>query len=134
MNKIAEALKSKKIRPTMTRLAVAEIFFESFDHPSAEDLLLKIQKKFSYISRATVYNTLELLAKKGLAKKRAIKSGRFIYDPVISPHHHFVDKISGKIYDIPWDKAKLPEKISIPGFETEDYYLVIIGKKLKEEK
>ena len=133
MSKTAELLKTKKIRPTLTRLAIGEIFFKSFDHPSAEELVLKIKKVSPYISRATIYNTLELFVKKGLAVRRALKTGGSIYDPVVSKHHHFVDRTSGKIYDIPWELAKLPQKINLPGFEVEDYYLVITGKKIRRK-
>ncbi len=131
MHETAQILRDKKIRPTLTRLAVGEVFFKSFDHPSAEDMVSKLKKVSPCISRATVYNTLELFVKKGLASKRALKAGGVIYDPVVSPHHHFLDKESGKIYDIPWDLAKLPGKIDLPGFEVEDYYLVITGKKTR---
>lgn len=131
VQKTTKLLENKKIRPTLTRLAIGDIFFKSFDHPSAEDMVLKVKKVFPSISRATIYNTLELFAKKGLAKKMAIKAGAAVYDPFVYRHHHFLDKNSGKIYDIPWNSVKLPEKITLSGFEVEGYYLVMTGKKIR---
>jgi hypothetical protein len=42
-----------------------------------------------------------------------------------------VDARTGRVYDIPWEAVRLPEKLKLPGFEVEDFHLVIKGKKKK---
>jgi Fe2+ or Zn2+ uptake regulation protein len=129
MEKTAEILNAKGIRPTLHRLAVAKVLLPSRDHLSADAVWEKVRREFPAISRATVYNTLDLFAEKGLVLRRAIKDGVFAYDPVLQPHHHLVDEALGRIYDIPREAVKLPATITVPGFEVGEFYLVIKGRK-----
>ncbi len=129
MEKNAQLLKNGGIRPTLPRLAVAAKFFGNVNHPSAEEVWALVKAAYPGVSRATVYNTLELFAKKGLARRRALKGGRAVYDPVTERHHHLVDQATGRIYDIPWAAVRLPGNIALPDFEVEDYHLVILGRK-----
>lgn len=131
MDKHVELLKTGGIRPTLPRLAVAAKFFGNFNHPSAEEVWALVKAAYPGVSRATVYNTLELFTQKGLARRRALKGGRAVYDPVTERHHHLVDEDSGKVYDIPWESVRLPARLTLPGFEVEDFHLVIKGKKKK---
>ena len=131
MEKTALTLKSRGVRPTLHRLAVAGVLFPSRDHLSAEQVWEKVRAACPAISRATVYNTLDLFARKGLVLKRALRDGAFAYDPVLKPHHHLVEEETDKVYDIPWEAVKVPCEISVPGFEVSDFHLVIRGKRKK---
>lgn len=115
----------------MHRLAVAKVLLPSRDHLSAEEIWAKVKAKYPAISRATVYNTLDLFADKGLVRRRIIKQGTAVYDPVTEPHHHLVEEGTGRIYDIPWEQVKLPLRIAVPGFEVAEFHLVMKGKKKK---
>ena len=52
------------------------------------------------MSRATVYNTLDLLRRRGEIVELTIDSGRRRYDPDTSAHHHLVCRSCGKVVDI----------------------------------
>jgi len=123
------ALTSKGIRPTLHRLAVADVLLPSREHLSADELWARVKKGCPAISRATVYNTLELFAEKGLVLRLTLRDGACAYDPVLKPHHHLVDQATGRVYDIPWEAVRLPRSISVPGFEVSDFHLVIKGEK-----
>ena len=52
------------IQPTPQRLAVVEYILKTREHPAADEVLVKVKLECPTISRATVYNTLHLLAEK----------------------------------------------------------------------
>ncbi len=54
-------LKERNHRHTPERFAVLEEMYASDDHIDADELYLRMKQKGSRVSRATVYNTLDLL-------------------------------------------------------------------------
>jgi Fe2+ or Zn2+ uptake regulation protein len=117
------------IQPTPQRIAVVDFVFKTKAHPSADKILDGVREACPTISRATVYNTLNLLVEKGLLRTQILKEGTIIFDPNISRHHHFVDEDSGKVYDIPWEALKVTENKSLREFEIRDYQVVMRGRK-----
>jgi len=89
----------------------------------------KVKKAFPAISRATVYNTLDLFVKKSLVLRRSLDSGAAVYDPFTAPHHHLVDEATGHVYDIPWGEVRIKEKPSLKDFEVSEFYLVMRGRR-----
>ncbi len=131
MLKVSQVLQRAGIRPTLPRLAVAKAALSNFSHPSADTVWALVRGEYPAVSRATVYNTLDLFVKKGLLSRRDLGGGHAVYDPVPERHHHLVDARTGRVYDIPWEAVRLPEKLELPGFKVEDFHLVIKGKKRK---
>lgn len=125
----SQILKRAGIRSTLPRLAVAKASLANYGHPSADAVWALVRKEYPAVSRATVYNTLDLFVQKGLLNRRDLGGGHAVYDPVPERHHHLVDARTGKVYDIPWGAVRLPEKLRLKGFEVEDFQLVIRGKK-----
>jgi Fe2+ or Zn2+ uptake regulation protein len=115
MNDAIALLRRCDIQPTPQRLAVVNAVLKNGAHPSADDLLESVKKECPTISRATVYNTLNLLAKKGLLKTQVLREGTIVFDPNVSKHHHFIDEDSGRIYDIPWDSLQVEAKTTSTG-------------------
>lgn len=60
-NIFAAHMESKGLRKTPERFAILEEIYSRNDHFDAESLYVQILKKNYHVSRATVYNTLELL-------------------------------------------------------------------------
>jgi Fur family transcriptional regulator, iron response regulator len=129
MKDLITILRRCGIQPTPQRIAIVDFVFESKAHPSADTILDNVRKACPTISRATVYNTLNLLVEKGLLRAQILKEGTIIFDPNISRHHHFVDEESGKVYDIPWEALKVTENKSLREFEIRDYQVVMRGRK-----
>ena len=66
----------------------------------------------STASKATVYNTLGLFAKKGLVREVIVDPSKIFYDSNVSRHFHFFNTDTGMLTDIPVDAIhidKLPE-------------------------
>jgi Fe2+ or Zn2+ uptake regulation protein len=117
------------IQPTPQRMAVVNYILKTTTHPSADEVLDKVRKECPTLSRATVYNTLNLMVKKSLLKTQVLREGTVVFDPNIKRHHHFIDEVSGKIYDIPWDALKVTGENSLEDFEVKEFQVILRGRK-----
>jgi Fe2+ or Zn2+ uptake regulation protein len=81
------------------------------------------------ISRATVYNTLNLFAQKGLIRQFVLTEGSVVFDPMTIDHHHFIDEETGKIYDVPWHAVTVSDVNRLKGFDVRDYQVVMRGRR-----
>jgi Fur family transcriptional regulator, iron response regulator len=122
-------LRAKGIQPTPQRIAVAESLLGAKTHPSADQVWEAVQKVCPTVSRATVYNTLNLLVEKGLARAQVLREGTVVFDPHVEAHHHFIDEESGKIYDIPWESVKVSGQDKLSGYEIHEYQVILRGKR-----
>lgn len=85
----------------MTRYqkAILDIINQSYDHPTVDDLRIKMENAGFHPSRATVYNNVSALSDEGFIKRLNIgPATRF---DKIQKHDHLVCKECGKIKDIP---------------------------------
>lgn len=125
---ISEALRGNGIQPSAQRLAVAEYVLETKDHPSADQVWTKVRRRAPMISRATVYNTLNLLVEKGLLRQLVLAEGRIVFDPHVAPHHHFVDDETGAILDVPWEALDVHRVEALRGMDVREYQVVLRGR------
>jgi Fur family transcriptional regulator, iron response regulator len=131
---LAQRLKESGIQPSAQRLAVAEYVLETGEHPSADQVLERVQALVPMLSRATVYNTLNLFVEKGLLRQLVLAEGRVVFDPRLEAHHHFIDDDSGHIEDIPWSAVKVGDVSRLEGYQVTEYMVVMRGKKLGPRK
>lgn len=110
---IVQKLKSSGVTPTNQRVEIAQILFARPQHLSAEQVLTMVNSESgSTASKATIYNTLGLFAKKGLVKEVIVDPSKVFYDSNVSKHFHFFNTDTGELTDIPLDEInidKLPE-------------------------
>src|SRR5687768_1815311 len=116
-----EALRRHGIQPSAQRVAVGKYVLHTHDHPSAEQVFTRVKKGFPMLSRATVYNTLNLFVTKGLLRELVLAEGRVVFDPKVEPHHHFIDERTGAIEDIPWEAVKVSKVDRLPGYDVREY-------------
>ena len=126
---IHKRLRDHGIQPSSHRVAIAEYVLYTDEHPGADDVWARVQKALPVVSRATVYNTLNLFVEKGLLKQLVLAEGRVVFDPKTDKHHHFVDDATGEIHDVPWDAVKVTDTPKLPGFEITEYQVVLRGRK-----
>jgi Fur family iron response transcriptional regulator len=122
-------LEEHGIQPSAQRVAVAQYVLYTTEHPSADKVWASVQETFPMISRATVYNTLNLFVEKGLLRELHLAPDSVIFDPNIDRHHHFIDEETGRIYDIPWNQVEVNNAKPLPGFEVHDYQVVMRGRR-----
>jgi len=89
------------IRNTQQRRYVYEALMERRDHPTAQDIFMRVKAKVPSISLATVYNCLETLTESGLIKHVNLDRApsRYCQNPV--PHGHFFCNDCGAVTDVP---------------------------------
>ncbi len=81
-------LKEKGLKSTRQRDLIASEFLEMGEHVTAEELYREISKKYSDIGFTTVYRTLKLLNKSGLATERVFADNLIRYEPLSADDHH----------------------------------------------
>ncbi len=126
---LATALRSHDIQPSAQRLAVAEYVLRTEAHPSADQVWAKVKASLPMISRATVYNTLNLFVRKGLLRELILAEGKVVFDPNVEPHHHFIDEGTGAIHDVPWDALEVRRIESLKGVDVREYQVVLRGRR-----
>ena len=125
----AQILEQYGISPSAQRVAVARYVLHTDEHPSADQVWERVKRRFPQVSRATVYNTLNLFVRKGLLRQFAITEGRVVFDPKTEDHHHFIDQEDGTIHDVPWDAVQVSNVTDLPGYDVQEYQVVMRGKK-----
>jgi Fur family iron response transcriptional regulator len=129
-----EALEEHGIQPSAQRVAVADYVLYTSDHPSADQVWAAVKRSFPMLSRATVYNTLNLFTEKGLLRELVLSEGKVVFDPKLEPHHHFLDEDTGEIVDVPWNALDVRRVHQLNGFDVREYQVVMRGKKTRSPK
>ncbi len=129
MDRDIRSLKAHGIQPSAQRLAVARYVLHTSQHPSADEVFSRVRRGLPTLSRATVYNTLNLFVGRGLILQHSLKEGHVVFDPNLSRHHHLIDADSGEIHDLPWDAFEVSGVERIEGFDVEDFQLVLRGRR-----
>jgi Fur family iron response transcriptional regulator len=99
-NEVIALLKQHGITPTRQRLEIAQHLFQKQQHLSAERILDSVNALGHQVSRATVYNTMGLFARKGLVREVLIDRERVFYDSNSLPHHHIYNVDTGELSDV----------------------------------
>lgn len=134
---LKQSLESAGLRYTRQRRAVYETLATARDHPTAEDVFLRVRRTEPRISLATVYKTLDALESIGLAGR--ISAGgdqpdRFDGRP--DPHYHIRCLATGQVADLPvaFDPdllrhlgADLDGWLRQAGFQVTGYRLELLG-------
>jgi Fe2+ or Zn2+ uptake regulation protein len=123
-----DRLKAQGIPPTAQRVAVADYVLKTTEHPSADLVWQRVRERFPLISRATVYNTLNLFVENGLLRSWVLAEGRLVFDPMLERHHHFVDEATGVIHDVPWEALEVRRVKELDGFDVSEFQVVLRGK------
>jgi len=106
MEERSARLRKLGLIPTIQRLAVLEYLDNTDKHPTAEKVYASIREKLPTISRATVYNTLDLLTKSQAILRLTIDPTAARYDAADAPHPHFFCRICQRVYDIELPQAR----------------------------
>jgi len=114
------------VRPTAQRLRIAALLMERPQHLSAEQVLAGLRSLGMRVSKATIYNTLNLFAASGLIRQLSVGDDRSWFDSNTEAHYHFHDAESGALTDVALRDVqfqRLPEPPA--GMEVEGIDLVI---------
>lgn len=125
-------LKDRGINPSAQRVAIARYVLHTEAHPSADEVWTRVKDHFPMVSRATVYNTLNLFVEKGLLRQLVLTEGRVVFDPKTDDHHHLIDEDTGQIHDVPWGAVEVSQISKLKGFEVREYQVVMRGRRTRK--
>lgn len=121
-----QRLRQHGIQPTSQRLKVATLLLSVRQHLTAEQLLIALNVRGARVSKATLYNTLNLFAARGLVRQLSVDGSRMWFDSNVAPHYHFQDTASGNLTDVAVDDVAFSRLPSVPdGMEVERIEVVI---------
>lgn len=123
---MAHKLRASGITPTRPRVQIAQVLFERCEHISADQLLTAVNARAGRVSKATVYNTLNLFARKKLVREVLVDPQRVFYDPNTTPHHHFYNVDTGEISDIEADHVAFAQLPALPQGMVSDGVDVVV--------
>jgi len=123
---IAAVLNEAGISPTAQRVEIAGILLERPQHLSADQVIAQLTARGVAVSKATVYNTLGLLAERGLVREVTVDATKVFYDSNTSPHHHFFNVDDGTLTDFASAEVSIERlPLAPPGTATERVDVVI---------
>jgi Fur family ferric uptake transcriptional regulator len=85
---LTEYLREKKLRPTRERFLLLDEIMRTSGHFDADELFATLNSKNLKASRATVYNTLDLLVECGLISKYRFDEGHSRYEKAFGKPRH----------------------------------------------
>jgi Fur family iron response transcriptional regulator len=123
---VARRLESRGVTRTPQRIEIGQVLFARPQHLSADRILETLRGMGSTVSKATVYNTLNLFAQKGLVRIVTVDPTRLYYDSTTSDHHHFYHTDTGELIDIPAEEVEVSRLPQLPaGTVAEGVHVVV---------
>ncbi len=124
-------LRDHSLPVTSQRERVAEVVLDSIGHLSVEDIEQQLRQKGLRIGKATVYRTLDILARSGMISERDFGEGFRRYERVPGhPHHeHLICMHCGKVVEFTNDKLEKMKSVIAEeyGFTHHHHRLDIYG-------
>ena len=123
---VEQKLRTHGVKPTPQRIEIAMLLLTRPRHMSADQILNDLRAAGSQVSKATVYNTLNLFSRKGIVREVAVDPKHLVYDSTIDVHHHFFNVDTGELIDIDSDALEIKGLPKLPeGTLAESVELIV---------
>ena len=130
-SKFSEFLESNNNRKTHERFAILEEIYTNQNHFDAETLYVQMKKSEYRVSRATVYNTIDVLLECNLIKKHNFGQNVSFFEKTygIKAHHHIICTQCKAVeeFEDPQNNDACNNISSSKNFKLEDISLNLFG-------
>jgi Fur family ferric uptake transcriptional regulator len=94
-------LKERNQRQTPERFMVLEEIYTADGHFDADDIFFRMKEAGTRVSRATVYNTLDLLVECGLVQRQQFGKSQYYYERAYAyqQHDHIICRDCGHVLE-----------------------------------
>ena len=94
-------LDEKKMRKTPERFAILKRILAFQSHFTIETLMQSMEEESFYVSRATLYNTIQLLVEAQLVRRHVFEGLQVQYEKAgATPHSHLICRRCGKVKEV----------------------------------
>jgi Fur family peroxide stress response transcriptional regulator len=127
---LSQRLADSGLRSTPQREIVYRMLLTKRDHPTADEVYVRVKSELPTISLATVYNCLETLVQCDLVRAVNFERGPTRYCPNLRPHAHFHDEQTGRTHDIDLPTAMFDKLNGLlpQGFDAKSVEITFRGK------
>jgi Fur family peroxide stress response transcriptional regulator len=118
LDRFEQMCKSAGLKVTHQRLEIYRDLLAAHDHPSAETLYKRLEKRLPSLSLDTVYRTLATFEKLKLVQRLETVESQARYEALTCRHHHFLCDTCGQVFDFAWhsfDAMTLPSGLAAIG-------------------
>lgn len=98
--KFVDFLKSRRLRKTPERFEILRCILAHNGHFDVDNLYTELDKTGYHVSRATIYNTIELLCTSGIVRRLLFDTHQARYEKVGRIHSHLVCTECGEIREV----------------------------------
>lgn len=116
-------------RNTIQRQLVLQAVQAMQNHPTADEIHVQVAGEHPYISKATVYRNLNLLADTGQIRRVTHLNAADRFDFQLKPHYHIICNCCGKVFDVnlPYDHTLMARVENPDGFVLQGYEITFNG-------
>ena len=118
-------LRKRGIKASFQRVSILDFLQGTTTHPSVSQIFEVLHPKIPNLSRATVYNTINLFLDKRIITPVQVDGPEARYDLAEPQHAHFHCQICQKIFDIPTAEIPIPDVLK--EFEVREAQLLYRG-------
>ena len=104
-------LRKRGIKASFQRVSILDFLQKTTDHPSVSQIFSVLHPRIPNLSRATVYNTINLFLEKRIVIPVQVDGPEARYDLSEPQHAHFHCQACQKIYDISSEEIPIPEML-----------------------
>jgi len=97
---VVRLLTTHGIAATEQRVRIGELLFACDQHLTAEQIIDRLRRTGARVSKATVYNTLNLFAGCGLVRQINVDATRACFDSNTGAHFHVHNVDTGELHDV----------------------------------